>query len=125
MKTFSSKTDKEKIHTTLRKGDVFGDFGLIKQRKFQPIYAISMHPDTQILYLSKHRLREILNVDPVNFKMIKQKIPEMSANSLIIQKKICRSFEEVEFYPGQRIINQGDTPDSVYLIKEGTCIIYQ
>ena len=79
---------------------MFGDFSLIKQRKYQPIYAISMHPDTQVLFLSKNKLREILNVDPVNFKMIKSKIPEMSSNSLIIQKKICRCFEEVEFYPG-------------------------
>ena len=100
MKTFDTKTDKEKVHTTLRKGEMFGDFSLIKQRKYQPIYAIAMHPDTQVLYLSKNKLREILNVDPVNFKMIKSKIPEMSANSLIIQKKICRCFEEVEFYPG-------------------------
>ena len=56
-----------------------------------------MDPDTQVLYLSKEKLRQILNVDPAIFKLIREKVPEIASNSVIIQKKICRSFEEVEF----------------------------
>ena len=45
-----------------------------------------MHPDTKILYLSKEKLRKILDVDPENFQVLTSRIPEMSSNSQIIQR---------------------------------------
>ena len=69
---------------TLGKGEAFGDFSLLKNRSFNPIYAIAMHPDTQILHLSRAQLRHILTVDPVNFKVIRDKIPGIKANSYLI-----------------------------------------
>jgi hypothetical protein len=69
-----------------------------------------MHPDTQLLYLDKSKLREILDVDPENLRIIRELIPAIASNSTMIQKKICRSFEECEFFPGQVIVNEGDTP---------------
>ena len=68
----------------LGKGDVFGDFSLIKHRVFNPVYAIAMHPETQVLYLNKQKLREILDVDPENFRIIRDKIPAISSNSTVI-----------------------------------------
>jgi hypothetical protein len=69
-------------------------------------------------------LREILDVDPENLKIIRDLIPQISSNSTMIQKKICRSFEECEFFPGQTIIKEGETPSFIYLVKKGTCGIY-
>ena len=57
---------------TIGKGEVFGDFGLLRQRPYQSVYAIAMHPETRILYLSKQRLRDILNVDPFNLNLLRQ-----------------------------------------------------
>ena len=68
----------------LGKGEIFGDFSLIRQRQFNPVYAIAMHPDTQVLYLNKHKLREILDVDPENLKIIKDLIPAIASNSTMI-----------------------------------------
>ena len=101
----------------LSKGEVFGDFSLIKHRIFNPVYAIAMHPETQVLHLNKQKLKEILDVDPEDFRIIRDKIPAIASNSTVIQKKICRSFEDCEFFPGQTIIKEGETPTFLYLIK--------
>ena len=43
----------------------------------------------------------------------------------MIQKKICRTFEDVQFYPGQIIFEQGKNPEYIYFLKSGTCGIFK
>jgi hypothetical protein len=60
----------------LEKGEIFGNLSQLKGKAYvQPYKVISMHPNTQILFLSSEKLSKILSIDPENFRIIKHYIP--------------------------------------------------
>lgn len=64
------------IENLIEKGEIFGDLSQLKGKNYQAPYSIiSMHPNTEILFLSKEKLKAILTVDPENFRIIKKYIP--------------------------------------------------
>ena len=60
----------------LEKGEIFGDMSQLKGKAYvRPYSIISMHPKTQILFLSNEKLQKILSIDPENFRIIRKYIP--------------------------------------------------
>lgn len=63
------KKTKKKIVDSFQivsQGEVFGNLSMISKQLFSPFYAVSIHPETKILFVSHSDIRTLMAEDPTN-----------------------------------------------------------
>jgi cAMP-dependent protein kinase regulator len=118
----------------LRAGDFFGEFGFFADaRRRATVEALA---DTTVLEITKQDLQEIIQefpgVSQVLFKFYKERV----LDTLLVTSSLFRSFSPgerkqilskftIEKFPvGAMVLQEGDSGDSLYIIKKGEVEVF-
>lgn len=120
---------RETIVSTLREGNVFGEFGFFSNAKRSG--GVRASGKASVLELTKQDLDEIISrhkrVESVLFDFYKERVVDrLMALSTIFspmdapgRKDILRRLTLVRSLKGAKVMRQGETGDTMHLIKEG------
>ena len=120
---------RETIVSTLREGNVFGEFGFFSNAKRSG--GVRAAGKASVLELTKQDLDEIISrhkrVESVLFDFYKERVVDrLMALSTIFspmdapgRKDILNRLTLVRFLKGAKVMRQGETGDTMHLIKEG------
>ncbi|MCR4287918.1 MAG: cyclic nucleotide-binding domain-containing protein [Deltaproteobacteria bacterium] len=125
----SAADGRETIVSTLREGNVFGEFGFFSNAKRSG--GVRAAGKASVLELTKQDLDEIISrhkrVESVLFDFYKERVVDrLMALSTIFspmdapgRKDILNRLTLVRFLKGAKVMRQGETGDTMHLIKEG------
>lgn len=125
----SAADGRETIVSTLREGNVFGEFGFFSNAKRSG--GVRAAGKASVLELTKQDLDEIISrhkrVESVLFDFYKERVVDrLMALSTIFspmdapgRRDILNRLTLVRFLKGAKVMRQGETGDTMHLIKEG------
>ncbi|MBI5238146.1 MAG: cyclic nucleotide-binding domain-containing protein [Deltaproteobacteria bacterium] len=124
-----AKDGREAVVSTLREGNVFGEFGFFSNAKRSS--GVRAAGKASVLELTKQDLDEIISrhkrVEAVLFDFYKERVVDrlMALSSIFSpmdapgRKEILKRLTLVRFLKGAKVMKQGETGDTMHLIKEG------
>ncbi|CDW85500.1 UNKNOWN [Stylonychia lemnae] len=110
-------------------GDCFGQYYSLTGSKWRPSFVLVIKDETMILRAPVTKIDQILN--KINSSEQHKQLLSFLADTIFgfdkisaaAKDKIARCFNEKQFYPGQKLIREGDIHNTAYIIKEGDCVL--
>ncbi len=105
------------------------NFQALIDKRWKPVDIVAVDEVATAAAFSPDALGKLLSIENSNaqFKallvFLTESIPKFDQLSGHLKERLCRFFKEVVFLPGKEIIQEGSSPSSAYLIREGTCAI--
>eukprot|EP00347_Sterkiella_histriomuscorum_P015136 403358183 len=109
--------------------DCFGQYYSLTGSKWRPSFVMAIKDDTMILRTPVAKIDQMLN--KINsseqhkqlLSFLNQTIFGFDRISAAARDKVARCFVEKQFYPGQKLIKEGESQNSAFIIKEGECVL--
>ena len=125
---------KEMWIRNLKEGDFFGEFGFFTDQKRHA--SVKAETECQILQISRNELEKIVKTHPhmmeVLQKFFKERVldlflalsPLFSSLTQMGREEVFRRFRLVKIPEKTLLFKKGDSPDSLYMIKNGEVEIF-
>lgn len=110
-------------------GSICGNFQALSDKRWKPVDVVAIEDNSSAAIFSADALISLMNEENSNaqFKALLafliEAITTFDQLSGHFRERLCRFFKERVFLPGFEIIQEGATPTSAFLVKEGECAI--
>lgn len=113
----------------LKYASIFGDEYELSGKKWRPQFVVACEEQTKLFILDSETVVKInkkLNEgdkykEQVNF--LKQPIYGFEKISAMARSRIIRCLTEKKMYPGMKLVEEGKSYNSAFIIKQGECVL--